>query len=169
MEKTMKRKLPEVQEDFADIKQRYQSEKHPRKKQRLFMLYLLKSQQAKTLQEVAFLLALSRNTIGQWLARYEKEGIPGLLDIRTHPNRPRLVPPAIIEQLQEKLRTPQGFRSYKEIWQWLRDDCQLNITYKTTHTLVRYHLKAKLKVPRKSHIKKDQKKHKNIKSIFLTP
>jgi transposase len=165
----MKRKIPEVQEDFAYIKQRYQSEKHPRKKQRLFMLYLLKSQQAKTRQEVASLLALSRNTIGQWLTRYEKEGIPGLLDIRTHPNRPRLTPPAVMEQLQEKLRTPHGFRSYKEIWQWLRNECQLNITYKTTHTLVRYHLKAKLKVPRKSHSKKDQKKRKPTKSIFLTP
>jgi transposase len=169
MEKTMKRKIPEIREDFADIKQRYRSEKHPRKKQRLFMLYLLKSQQAKTMQEVAFLLALGRNTIGQWLARYEKEGLPGLLDIRTHPNRPQLTPPAIIEQLQEKLRTPQGFRSYKAIWQWLRDECKLNITYKTTHNLVRYRLKAKLKVPRKSHIKKDQKKRKNTKSIFLTP
>jgi transposase len=165
----MKRKIPEIREDFDYIKQRYQSEKHPRKKQRLFMLYLLKSQQAKTMQEVAFLLALGRNTIGQWLARYEKEGINGLLDIRTHPNRPQLTPPAVMEQLQEKLRTPHGFRSYKEIWQWLRDDCQLNITYKTTHNLVRYRLKAKLKVPRKSHIKKDQKKRKTTKIIFLTP
>ena len=47
-----------------------------------------------------------------------------------------------MEQLQEQLRTPQGFRSYKAIWQWVRDACQLPIAYKTTHTLVRYHLKA---------------------------
>lgn len=51
----MKRKIPEIREDFADIKQRYQSEKHPRQKQRLFMLYLLQSQHAKTMQEVALL------------------------------------------------------------------------------------------------------------------
>ena len=165
----MKRKIPEVREDLTYIKQRYQSEKHPRKKQRLFMLYVLKSQQAKTMQEIACLLALGRNTIGQWLARYETDGIEGLLEIRTHPNRPRAIPPAILEQLQEKLRTPQGFHSYKEIWQWLRDTCQLNIAYQTTHHLVRYRLKAKLKVPRKSHSKKDQKKRKRTKSILLTP
>lgn len=165
----MKRKIPEIREDFEDIKHRYQSEKHPRKKQRLFMLYLLKSRQAKTMQEVAFFLALSRNTIGRWLARYEHEGLEGLLDIRTKPNRPLSVPPEIVEHLREKLKDPQGFRSYKAIWQWLRHEFQLNITYKTAHNLVRYRLKAKLKVPRKSHVKKDQKKRKFTKIIWLTP
>jgi hypothetical protein len=51
----------------------------------------------------------------------------------------------------------------------LRDDCQLNLTYKTTPTLVRYRLKAKVNVPRTSQSKKAQKKRTPTKRLLLTP
>jgi len=58
------------------------------------------------------------------------------------------------QALRQRLAHPDGFASYKAIWQWLQRDYGLSIAYKTVHKLVRYRLRAKLKVPRKSHIKK---------------
>jgi hypothetical protein len=55
--------------------------------------------------------------------------------------------------LRDRLTEPHGFASYKAIWQWLRQEYGLAIAYKTVHKFVRYTLGAKLKVPRKSHIK----------------
>jgi putative transposase len=69
-------------------------------------------------------------------------------DVRT------LVSPAVRDALSQRLAHPEGFASYKAIWQWLQQEHGLALAYITVHRLVRYHLRAKLKVPRKSHIKK---------------
>jgi hypothetical protein len=53
--------------------------------------------------------------------------------------------------LQEELKDPQGFSSYKEIQLWLKAICDLDVGYTVVHKLVRYRLKAKLKVPRPVH------------------
>jgi transposase len=77
-----------------------------------------------------------------------------MLTIAKAPGQPPLLSPAIRQALRERLAQPDGFASYKAIWQWLQHEYGLSIAYKTVHKLVRYHLHAKLKVPRKSHIKK---------------
>jgi transposase len=163
----MKRKIPDIRESLEDLKARYQSEKHARKKPRLLMLYLLKSHQATTMKQLASLLAVDRNTIGHWLTRYEHEGLLGLLDRRTKPNRPLSLPPDMVEHLKQKLQAPQGLRSYKEIWCWLRNTYHLNIKYPTAYRSVRYTLKAKLKVARKSPQKKDDTEAEAYKEHFV--
>jgi len=45
-------------------------------------------------------------------------------------------------------RQPEGFNSYSQIQEWLSQECQVAVAYKTVHKIVRYKLKAKLKVPR---------------------
>jgi transposase len=77
-----------------------------------------------------------------------------MLTIAKAPGQPPLLSPAIRQALRERLAQPDGFASYKAIWQWLQHEYGLSIAYKTVHKLVRYHLHATLKVPRKSHIKK---------------
>jgi hypothetical protein len=77
-----------------------------------------------------------------------------MLTIAKAPGKVPLVSPAIQEALRQRSAHPTGFASYKTIWQWLRHDYGLSIAYKTVHRLVRYQVGAKLKVPRKSHIKK---------------
>ena len=60
----------------------------------------------------------------------------------------------VLEQLQQKLSQPQrlephvGFKSYQDIHSWLTQLFGLEIGYSTVHRIVRYQLKAKLKVPR---------------------
>jgi transposase len=91
---------------------------------------------------------------GRWLAAYETGGVGQLLTIAKAPGKTSLVPQAVRQALRERLAQPEGFASYKAIWQWLQHDYGLSIAHKTVHRLVRYQLRAKLKVPRKSHIEK---------------
>ena len=66
---------------------------------------------------------------------------------------PRLAE-AMREALCQRLAEPGGLASYKAIWQWRRQDYGVPIADQTVHRVVRSTLRAKLKVPRKSHIKK---------------
>ena len=154
----MRKKLPEIQENISELKDMLRTKKRTRQRQRLQMLYLLKSGQADTRMKAAEILAVNRATIGRWLETYEKDGVSGLLSIKTKPNRKLSIPPCILHVLKHELEKPEGFDSYGAIRIWLKRKFTLSIPYKTVHSIVRYRLKAKLKVGRKSHVKKNQKK-----------
>lgn len=154
----MRKPLPEIQEKDSKLKEMLRTEKRTRQRQRLQMLYLFKSGQATNRIKAAQMLAVNRMTIGRWLQIYEKEGLAGLLSIKTRSNRKLSIPPCILHVLKHELEKPEGFSSYKAIQIWLEQKFTLSIPYKTVHGIVRYRLKAKLKVGRKSHVKKDQQK-----------
>lgn len=82
----------------------------------------------------------------RWLKRYQQEGIEALLELKTPPGKQSLVPPQVMNQLRQKLTQPQGFNSYSQIQEWLSQECQVTLAYKTVHKIVRYKLNA-LKVP----------------------
>lgn len=154
----MRKPLPKIQESDSELKEMLRTEKRMRQNQRIQMLYLLKSGQADTRMKAAEILAVNRATIGRWLQTHEKDGVSGLLSIKTKPNRKLSIPPCILHVLKHELEKPEGFSSYGAIQIWLKQKFTLSIPYKTVHGIVRYRLKAKLKVGRKSHVNKDQKK-----------
>ncbi len=53
-----------------------------------------------------------------------------------------------MNQLDQKLTQAEGFNSYSQIQEWLTQECQVALGYKTVDKIVRYKLNAKLKVPR---------------------
>jgi transposase len=112
------------------------------------MLYWLKTDAIATRQELARRLGRNPSTVYRWLNRYQHGGISALLVVKTPPGKPGLITPEIRERLLERLSSPLGFKSYSQIQQWLNQECQIAIAYKTVHKLVRYKLEAKLKVPR---------------------
>ena len=79
---TMNKRIPEIKDNLDELQSRLQKEKDSDKKQRIHMLVLLKSGQARTRKEVAKHLAVHRNTIRDWLTKYETYGIDGLLEIK---------------------------------------------------------------------------------------
>jgi transposase len=82
------------------------------------------------------------------LQRYDAAGIEGLLTVKQAPGRAAKIPADVIEQLQQRLATREGFHSYREIHQWLVQEHGVKVAYRTVHQLVHYTLKVKLKVPR---------------------
>jgi len=150
----MRRAIPPIAERAEDLKQRLQREHDGRKKVRLQMLYLLVTSQAQPRQHLATLLGISRNTVGRWLAIYEAGGLPALLDVYVPPGKRPSLAPEVLVSIEQALRQPDGFASYKELRQWVEQTHQVQVKYKTLYTLVRTRFKAKLNVPRPSHLKK---------------
>ena len=150
----MNKALPTISESEADLKKQLRRERHPKKKQRLQALYLLKSGQAASRVKVASLLGVNRNTVGEWLQQYERSGLRALLWIGSAPGAQPTLTPQQQERLQAALARPEGFASYGAVQQWIADELQVEMPYKTVHHLVRYKLGAKLKQPRPVHVKK---------------
>jgi len=66
-----------------------------------------------------------------------------------------MIPAWAVVSLQRRLAQPEGFKSYTQIQQWLKDTLGIKAEYRTVHELVRYRLKAKLKAARPVHLKQD--------------
>ncbi len=150
----MRKAVPLITESADDLKQRLQRERDGRKKPRLQLLYLLASRHAHTRQDAAQLLGVSRNTVGRWLALYEAGGVAALLNIYVPPGKRPSLAPEVLASIEEALQRPTGFGSYEELRQWVEHTHHVQVKYKTLYTIVRTRFKAKLKVPRPSHIKK---------------
>jgi transposase len=150
----MKQPIPPINETPEELKRLLNAEREAQKRHRLQALYLLQTQQARTRRQVAQLLGVNRDTVGRWLAAYTRGGIPQMLTIAKAPGKPPLLSEAIQQALRDRVAQPQGFASYKAIWHWLQQEYGVPLAYKTVHRFVRYTLRAKLKVPRPSHIKK---------------
>jgi transposase len=150
----MKKPIPQIIETPIELTRRLDAQTDARKHQRVQALYLLQTRPARPRRQVARWLAASRHTVGRWPAAYEAGGITQLLTIITAPGKSPLVPPAVRQALRQRLTQPAGWTSDKAIWQWRQPEYGLALAYPTVHRLVRYQLRAKLKVPRKSQIKK---------------
>jgi transposase len=152
----MNRTVPEITESVAELKSLLHNASAGYKTQRLSMLYLLRSGQAKNRTQVAELLGVHRITIGQWLAAYEAGGLEKLLVRRYPPGRVPLLCEEDRNTLRAELEKPNGFSSYGQITQYIAQTFGVEMSYKAVYALVHDKWGAKLKVARKSHQKKNE-------------
>lgn len=150
----MHRAIPEICESADELQRLLKQERRHARQQRLHALYLLASKQAHQRSEVAALLGVNRNTVGRWLDHYQRGGIDALLDVYVPAGKRKPLTPDQLVELQQALAQPHGFGSYDEIRSWIATTFGVELSYNAVHKLVRYKLRAKLKVPRPSHTKK---------------
>lgn len=152
----MRRPLPPIQEPLEALQARLRQCRDGRLKWRLQLLVLMKQGAVQSRQAAAQRLAQHRNTIGRWLRAYERAGLEGLLHLGQAgaPVGGGGLSTPIRQTLQERLREPNGFRSYTEVRHWLSETYGQRVPYSTVHRWVRDRLKAKLKRPRPTHPKK---------------
>jgi transposase len=143
----------EVGESSSELQHRLCHAVTAASKERLQMLYWIKIGAIATRQELSQRLGRNSSTVYRWLKRYKQGGIEALLEVKTPPGKLSLIPAPVMKQLSERLSQPQGFKSYDQIQEWLNQECQVVVAYKTVHKIVRYKLKAKLKVPRPRSVK----------------
>ncbi len=156
----------EISESPEELEKALKNAKKASNKERLLLLYLLKSKQVLSRQDLAQLIGRDNATITRWIRKYKNEGIIGLLEVKQTPGKIPLVRGANLERLKQRLQESRGFQSYSEIQQWLSDEVGLNLAYKTVYQLVRYHLKAKLKIPLPQSIKQHPESKSNFKKNF---
>jgi transposase len=151
-----RRGRPTIDEDHQSLQQRLRQERDPERKRRLHMLVLFSSENPPTRQQVAEHLAVTRATIARWLSCYADGGIERLL--RDQPRGPkpgqRLLPEEVLAAIEHRLHNGNNFSSYIELQSWLESEYGLQVNYKSLYGLVRYRLKARLKVVPRSSVRK---------------
>lgn len=128
------------------------------KKNRVQMLLILKkTQKSLSKIELASILKVNHNTAQKWRKSYFENGIDGLLSDGRVGFKPSKINKDIHQAIQERLTSPtDAFTSYVDLISWIVENyIPDGINYHTVNKYVKRHFGAKLKVSRKSHIKKD--------------
>ena len=153
----MKIPMPNINESLEELYSRLHRERKSEVKRRIYMLVLIKEGKCSTRKGVAKRIGVHRNTIRDWLSKYESGGLDALVQIKSPgaPSGQRSLPEEILAAVKERLAKVTGFGSYFELQRWLKETHNFSIKYTTLHRIVQYVLKAKLKVSRRSHEKKN--------------
>ena len=147
---TIKESLEELEAFKARVTD-YQSS------QQLNALILIKSDQYDTLDNVSSHLGVHYATLQRWLKRYKEKGIEQLLLPLTRNKPSKFITPEIHKALEARLhQSDNPFSGYVEVQQWLLDTYQVKIGYKWLWAYMRTKMNSRLKVPRKTNIKKEQ-------------
>lgn len=151
----MRRALPEVYESVEELESLLARTGDAQRKQRVHLLLLIRSGRVQSRLAAAKHLAAHRNSVGDWLEKYEQGGLDAMLEIGKRGTKPgiRALSPAAVEALRRRLGA-EGFDSYAEIREWLRSEFGAEVPYPTVHRIVRDRLKSKLKRARPRHVKK---------------
>jgi transposase len=138
----------DITETPAELKHLLTTQKTVSDRERVQLLYLLKTEQAPTVQAAAALLGRHRVTLQDWLRLYRQGGLEAMLEHKPRTGRRQSIPQWAQDALNKRLHQPDGFNSYGEICQWLETQLGITAPYKTVHQLVHYRLKASPKVAR---------------------
>ena len=96
-------------------------------------------------------------SVQTWRLIYAKAGIDGLLKDDRGGYKPSLITKAAHKKIELKLNSPEAaFSSYKQLHDWVTKEFTKEMKYNSLRHYVKRNFGAKLKVPRKSHIKKDK-------------
>jgi len=138
----------EIRESEVELKQLLGQAKTGSEKERLQVLYLLKTKKALSVTKAAEIVGRNRVTLQNWLAEYRQGGLSKLLSKKVSTGRKKTIPQWAEKALEKRLKLEEGFNSYGEICQWLESKLGISANYKTLHRLVHYRLKASPKIAR---------------------
>jgi transposase len=143
-----------VKEEIQELKKL--QKKHPLSSSKLQMLILIKGGIIVSKDALAQALSVSTNSVHKWRTNYIAGGMDLLLkDNRGGKRKGKITAEAQLK-LQERLNNSrEGFGSFIEIQQWLKDNFNIEMGYHAVNKYVKRNFKAKPKVGRKSHINKD--------------
>jgi transposase len=138
----------EITESLEQLTELMKSQKKVLNHSKIHALYLIKSKQVETVREIAKILSKGETTIHRWFGFYREGGIDLLLLEKKSPGRPKILSVEEVARIQQELRDPEGFKSYKEITFWLNIIQGITCSYQTVYKTVTEELNAKLKVAR---------------------
>lgn len=157
----------EISESLEELEKALRYARTASSKERLQMLYWLKSGQVSSRRILAQRLGRDQATITRWVRKYKNEGTKGLLEVKRAPGKVPSISGSNLEQLKKRLQEPLGFQSYGQIQEWIKKELGLCVAYKTVYEVVRNRLGAKLKVPRPQSTKQHPESRSHFKKNCL--
>ena len=107
-----------------------------------------------TTEEIAEIVGCAKSSVTAWVKAYREGDIEGLLTTHHKPGREPSLNEIMVAELLQGLEDGR-WKRIKEIRKWLSDENKVDLSYRGVHYWLEK-LGASLKVPRKSHAKKDK-------------
>lgn len=136
------------------------------KQDRLKTLLLIKKEKYYYYSDIAKKLGSTEKTIRVWVQEYLQSGISAMLPVKSGGNNTKKISDKMSSSIEQKLTDPKTTTtSYVEFLELLKVELNESVNYGALYAHCRRKHKAKLKVARKSHYKKDE----NAESFFKKP
>jgi transposase len=129
------------------------------KSKRLLMLIELKKEKGNAIskRDLAKRIGVDPNSITSWKKLYEQSGIDGIMSDGRIGFKGSIVSMEEHKKLELKLKDPKnGIRGYVELLDWVKTELSKDMKYITLVKYAERHFGSKIKVARKSHVKKDE-------------
>ena len=147
-----------VKETLEDLNLHLKSTNNYKSKQKIKSLIYTKNKKYVTRQALADYLDISVRTLFDWMQLYKKEGIKVFIHSTSGGANNTVIPEIVIDGIEKKLNnSSEPLQGYTDAVQWVRETYNLEIKYQTLRVHMINKFGAKLKQPRKSHYKKDEK------------
>jgi transposase len=105
---------------------------------------------------VADVIGVNHNSVQAWRKMYETGGIEAILSYQKQSGRPSGITKEEHQKIESKLKDPKnGLRGYVELLNWMEEEFKKTFKYNTVLKYSYRHFQSKVKVARKSHVKKD--------------
>jgi transposase len=146
-----------IRESIPEIKKLIKSYE-PFLAQRLKVLFECKKNEETgiSLRDLAKHTGYCQASVHSWRSLYINGGLDMLLTHERKCNKPTSFSPHEHDMLNDKLRNSEnGLIGYKELQRWIESEMGKVVKYKTVYSYTRKNFGTKIKVARKSHVKKD--------------
>jgi transposase len=129
-----------------------------RVKTRILFLLLKQSKQITKQSDLSLHLNVSESSIRRWAKVYMESGLETMRKISNGGKRRMVVTPDVHKGLETKLKnSSEPLMGYNEALSWVEEQYGKRFKYNTLRSYMIRHFGSKLKTPRKSHYKKDDK------------
>ncbi len=146
-----------IQESLSTLRIHHKKEKSQKKKLRLLSLILTKENKFSRRVDLAEYLGVNIDTLNKWTKKYKKHGLTGLLSINSGGKRREAIPQSIHKEIKNKLNDSHvPLQGYTDAVSWVKQEFGYQIKYHTLRAFMIRNFGSKLKIPRKSHYKKDE-------------
>lgn len=136
------------------------------KQDRIKSLIFIKNGKYYFYSDIAKKLGRTEKTIRVWIQDYLDNGFTSLLEVKSGGNNTRKISDKMAFSIEQKLTDSKTtITSYVELLELLKEELNESVSYGALYAHCKRKHKAKLKVARKSHYKKDE----NAEAFFKKP
>lgn len=159
-----KRTVIDIKEEAEKLDLLYRNSRNLKIKRRIKSLILTKSNKFNTRDLLAKHLGVNVKTLYVWTKTYQEEGLEAMLLISGGGKRREKITDTVKNELEKKLNNSHSpLQGYTDAVGWVRTKFDLEINYHTLRSFMIVNFGTKLKQPRKSHYKKDEKAFEDFK------
>lgn len=164
-----KKAVIHIKESLDELEILYKKTRKHKVKKRIKSLILTKQQTYSTRSEIAKHLSVDTKTLFTWTKIYKSLGLTAMINATSGGSHNHVVTDEIRESLSIKLHnSTEPLQSYTDAVLWVKDNLNIDVNYHTLRSFMITNFGSKLKQPRKSHYKKDEKAFEAFKKTSVT-